>query len=158
MDGSRPDTAPPKPRPRAFLIYVAPALFWLLLIFIGGGADFGPPVEETGFPIDKVEHLIAFGVLAYLFFRALRHVTPGIGKRGLIALSAFLAIGAGGVLELYQLGLPHRSAELGDLLADAIGALLAAAWLNFRHDSGGAGSTQRGHAPTSTLAAGEKTE
>lgn len=131
MDGSRPEPARPA-RKHAFLIYVVPALFWLALIFIGGGADFGPPVKDSGFPIDKLEHLVAFGVLTYLFFRALRYVTPGIAQRGLIALSAFLATGAGGVLELYQLGLPHRSAELGDLLADAVGALLAAAWLRFR--------------------------
>jgi VanZ family protein len=132
MDASRPEHAPPARKPHAFLLSVLPALCWLALIFIGGGLDFGPPEIETGLPFDKLQHAVAFAVLGLLFFRALRHVGPGIGQTRLIALSAMLSIAAGVLLELYQLGLPHRSAEVGDLIADTLGACAAAAWLHFR--------------------------
>jgi VanZ family protein len=132
MDAFPPEHAPPARKARAFVLSVLPALGWLALIFIGGGLDFGPPEVETGLPFDKLQHAVAFAVLGFLFFRALRHVAPGIGQTRLIALSTMLSIGAGLLLELYQLGLPHRSAELGDLIADTIGACAAAAWLHFR--------------------------
>jgi VanZ family protein len=132
MDAIPPDHVTPARKPQSFLLAVLPALFWLALIFIGGGADFGPPEASTGFPFDKLQHGVAFAMLGVLSFRALGHVLPGSGRSRLIALSALLSIGAGVLLELYQLGLPHRSAELGDLLADAVGAGAAAAWLHFR--------------------------
>jgi len=132
MDASQPEHAAPPRRQHAFLWYVLPALGWLALIFIGGGADFGPPEVNTGLPWDKLQHAVAFGVLGYLCFRALRQVAPGSRQTKLIALSALFSMGAGLLLELYQLGLPHRSAEVADLVADVVGAGAAAAWLHFR--------------------------
>lgn len=132
MDATPTDQATPARKPPGFVLSVLPAFVWLALIFIGGGADFGPPEIDTGFPFDKVQHAVAFAMLGILLFRALSHVAPGSGRSRLIALSALLSIGVGVLLELYQLGLPHRSAEIADLLADALGAGAAAAWLRWR--------------------------
>ena len=132
MDASSPSQAPPARKNRGFLIYVVPALFWAALIFIGGGADLNDPEHEVKLPYDKLQHVVAFAVLTYLGFRALRHVAPGAAQRRLIALSAFLSVSVGILLELYQLGLPHRSAEVADVIADTAGAAVAAAWLYFR--------------------------
>ena len=124
--------AEPSRRARGFLLQVLPAIGWLAAIFIGGGADMGPPEVDVGLPFDKVQHVVAFGVLGYLLFRALRHVLPGSGKQRQIALSAFLSVSMGILLELYQLGLPHRSADIADVVADAVGAGAAALWLLWR--------------------------
>lgn len=132
MDATPPNPAASAQKPPGFVASVLPALCWVALIFIGGGADFGPPEVNTGFPFDKLQHALAFAMLGILSFRALRHVAPGSGQNRLIALSALFSIGTGILLELYQLGLPHRTAELADLLADAFGAGAAAAWLHFR--------------------------
>jgi VanZ family protein len=107
------------------------AFVYAALIFGFGVADLGPfPVPE-GVPLDKLEHLLAFGGFA------------GVVELSLLELSAFrrrlLAVATssscGLLLELVQLALPHRSAELLDLVADVLGALLAigastlASWL-----------------------------
>lgn len=85
-----------------------------------------PPAADMG--SDKLNHVSAFAVLAFCAER-------GFGwpawRRSTAALMAF-----GAVIELVQSQIPGRSAELPDLLADAVGIgaglLLAAAWRRWR--------------------------
>ena len=66
---------------------------------------------------DKLQHLLAYACVAFCGaagFQGWRHLTTMAG--GLILL--------GIVLELVQLGLPGRTASLGDVAANALGVLL----------------------------------
>jgi VanZ family protein len=116
-----------------FLTHVLPALLWTLAIFIGGGSGMPQPEVsffELPFGFDKVQHVLAFGALQALCFRALRYELPERRRRGLLWLAAFMALLAGIGLELYQLGLPDRSADVADAAADGVGAALGALLLD----------------------------
>ena len=95
-------------RRRAFWMCVAAVLALAL-------ATPGRYLPTTGW--DKANHALAFGVLAVLGGIAY----PGRLARLLVALLAY-----GALIEVLQSLTPDRSAEWLDLLADAVGLLLAA--------------------------------
>ena len=106
---------------------VLPALLWAIAIFIGGGPGVPQPsVDGLFIPIDKLDHAIAFCGLQVLGFRALRYELPGRTRPSLLWLAALVSVLFGIALELYQLGLPDRSAEVADAVADAVGAVIGA--------------------------------
>jgi VanZ family protein len=110
-----------------FVRNVLPALLWALAIFVGGGPGVPQPsVEGLAIPLDKIDHLIAFCGLQVLCFRALRYELPGRTRHALLWAAALVSVLFGILLEIYQLGLPDRSAEVADAVADAIGAVLGA--------------------------------
>lgn len=90
-----------------------------------------PPDLHLGW--DKLNHTVAFAALG--FCAALGWPAPRWAR--LAVLAALLAFG--GMIELVQHFVPNRSAEWGDLLADAIGiglgVLLATALLRLRPES-----------------------
>lgn len=114
------------------------ALVYATFIFGFGVADFGPfPVPE-GVPLDKLEHLLAFGGFAWVVELSLLELSA-FRRR---ALAVWTSSSCGLLLELVQSALPHRSAEFLDLVADVLGALLAAGistlvswWLGQRGDA-----------------------
>ena len=75
------------------------------------------PGGLAALPLDKVAHLLLYLGLT----RAWRRAVPG-APRLFVALAA---AAHGGLLELAQGALGVRSAEWGDLAADALGAVLA---------------------------------
>lgn len=80
-----------------------------------------PPVPHS----DKLLHAAAYGLLALLLARALHGSSQA--ALGELALAACLwATAFGGIEEILQLFLTDRSAEVGDVLANAFGAALAA--------------------------------
>ncbi len=119
----------PRPAVRGgFAVNVLPALAWTLAIFLGGGAQ---PIEPSAdvrlpLPFDKSEHVLAFLVLSVLGFRAVRYELTGLRRWQLALLAAGAAILVGVLLEVYQLALPDRSAEVADAVADAVGASIGA--------------------------------
>jgi glycopeptide antibiotics resistance protein len=108
---------------RGLALDVAPAvlalacMFWLGLVPIDSLP--GPDFELA----DKMWHFIAFGGLTALLARALCYFgrAPLVAAREATAASAAL----GGMLEVLQSFTRYRSADLGDLLADTLGALAA---------------------------------
>ncbi|HVS01943.1 MAG TPA: VanZ family protein [Thermoanaerobaculia bacterium] len=73
---------------------------------------------------DEAVHAVLFAVLALTTHRALAgHRLPAP-----LLLATALTVAYGAVTELAQRGVPGRSAELSDLLADALGALVYATW------------------------------
>jgi VanZ family protein len=111
---------------REFALRVLPALCWAALIFIGGGAAGPQPELDVGLPIDKLEHVVAFLIMQVLADRAFRYALPRQSRSRQAWLAALAAAGVGVLLELYQLGLPHRSAEFADVVADCVGAGIGA--------------------------------
>ena len=86
------------------------------LIFTASGfpAASGPVIPG----IDKVVHFAIYGLLATLVCR--------LGRGWSAAVWAFLATAAhGGLDEWHQSFVPSRSAEVADLIADALGAAMA---------------------------------
>ena len=120
---------PPSSFRKSFWAQVAPAVVYVALIFVGGSVTTLELPAGAQMPSDKLTHFVVFGGLQILVFRAVRWSRPlaGAGAQNLIA--AGLSCAAGALLEFWQASLPHRSAELGDWLADSIGVALGAAVL-----------------------------
>lgn len=105
---------------------VVPALAWAIAIFIGGSSGVPQPEIDIGLESDKLNHLAAFGGLQLLTYRALRYALPLSTRAPLRWIAVVAATLVGVLLELYQLGLPDRSADVADAIADAIGATVGA--------------------------------
>jgi len=75
-----------------------------------------------GVGADKWLHAVGYGVLAGTIALALRR-RPTAGR---LALVVGLTVGYGIAIELVQLPLSYRSASLLDVVADGVGAVVAA--------------------------------
>ena len=121
------------PAPGSFVGNVAPALVYVVLVFWGGSIEIPPPpFEAPALAWDKLGHVLAFALMQLVWWRAVRYELPRLGLRGQCLLAASIAAALGGVLELYQSALPHRSADAFDLLADVVGAGVAAVLVGVR--------------------------
>jgi VanZ family protein len=79
---------------------------------------------------DKVLHALAFGLGTVLLCRALHGQTPARSPRQIALCSVLAALGYGIADELHQACVPQRTAEVTDVVADGLGAALAACgWL-----------------------------
>ena len=110
------------------------AILWALVVTIGmllPGDALPPfrgwlPVNLQGW-VDKIEHLVAFFVMMILAFRSLR--ASGLVERPLlVAIVATCGLALG--LEILQIPHPSRHWAPADLVADAIGILLALPFLS----------------------------
>ena len=122
------DSAPvasKEPERGSFTRDVLPAFVWTAVVFVLGGIPNPGPSVELEFPVDKLEHAVAFAILQVLAYRALRYELPRALPRAMPWIAALVSTIVGGALELFQLTVPNRSAELMDLLWDAIGATVA---------------------------------
>lgn len=110
-------------KPWGFWLDVLPALLYCSVLFWAGLIPLkslpGPDFEFA----DKVWHAAAFGGLAGLTCRALKHW----GRPPLLAArdSALLVIALGGLLEILQSFTSYRSADWADFVADSLGVALA---------------------------------
>jgi VanZ family protein len=97
-------------------------LAWTVLIFVGGSAKLpGPALATPAIGWDKIAHLLGFFLTQRIAARALRHDLGGSAVRVAVA-GGLVSVALGGLLELYQATLPHRSADIWDFVADSIGA------------------------------------
>lgn len=80
---------------------------------------------------DKVVHALVFGLGTVLLCRALHDRTPARSLRQIAFYSVLGALGYGITDELHQARVPQRTAEVADVVADGVGAALAAwGWLH----------------------------
>jgi hypothetical protein len=101
-----------------------PAILWTALIFIL------LVIPESGLPkggmlgisnLDKVAHVVLFGVFVALWF--LRLAADKTTAPGRLLLRLFLLSSAYGIgMEFVQLGFTNRAFEALDILADILGA------------------------------------
>jgi VanZ family protein len=107
---------------------------WLLVLAYAGTIFFLSSRPGNTLPdfrvSDKLLHAVLFGGLAILVCRALR-AQVSARSRAFIAIVALLVTVCYGISdEVHQLFVPRRAAELADVMADSLGALLAAwGWL-----------------------------
>lgn len=96
-------------------------LLILLLLVISYLALSPAPPKALDSGWDKLNHLAAFGSLAFCAFYGAAHA------RGRWLLAPLALLGYGVLIELLQSQLPPRSAEAADVLADALGIALGLA-------------------------------
>jgi VanZ family protein len=75
---------------------------------------------------DKVLHMLAFGLGTVLLCRALQCQAPVRSPRQIACRSVLAVLGYGIADELHQARVPQRTAEVADVVADGLGAALAA--------------------------------
>ncbi len=126
-DSDKNSVASTSPARGSFVRDVLPALVWTAIVFVLGGIPNPGPAPDLPFAVDKVEHGIAFGILQVLALRALRYELPGVLLRGMPWVAATISVVLGAALEVYQLSVPNRSADIMDWIWDVIGAGIAAA-------------------------------
>ena len=114
------------PRALGFIRNVVPAVVYTLAIFGAGSWPHGPETVPPFALHDKVLHMVAFGGLEALVWRALVHLAPAKDRAWLFGVSLTLTSLLGGLLELWQSLLPSRQADVLDWLADIVGALFVA--------------------------------
>jgi VanZ family protein len=97
-----------------------PYAFWAAALFAFVMATLPKPPQLPGEPSDKIQHILAFTVLAALAALAYPRVSlPRIA----LGLSAF-----GALIEIVQMiPMLHRDAELADWIADTAAATLVLA-------------------------------
>lgn len=104
-------------------------LAFTCVIFLRGSAPAEPDAIQVN---DKLAHAVVFMALALCCGPLAAHVWMW-GRRGgqggvspFIAACAGYSMFVGAALELWQAGIPHRTADVWDWVADAAGALVAA--------------------------------
>jgi VanZ family protein len=119
-----------------FLIRYSTAMLVVASLVIIYGTLFpAEMIVKSGlWSFDKVIHMVGFGGLTGLIWLHLKKI-GGTG-RSLDIWALVWGIGAGALIELLQYLMPvNRSAEWGDLMADAAGSILAVLILRiFRFD------------------------
>ncbi|MGQ4807453.1 hypothetical protein NKDENANG_00802 [Candidatus Entotheonellaceae bacterium PAL068K] len=75
---------------------------------------------------DKIIHAAEFGILAVLLCRAIEASWPSCSRRLVITVSVLLIAVYGAIDEAHQSLVDQRHADVTDLAADSMGALLAA--------------------------------
>lgn len=113
-------TVPLAPRPVRYglALAVAGGLFVASVVDPPGA---GPPPELLGVALDRWLHAVGYAALA----GALLYARAAADRRAL-AVAVAVAVAYGGGLEVLQAFLPARAFSPADLLADALGALVAA--------------------------------
>ncbi len=76
---------------------------------------------------DKVAHTLGYVTLAVLLLRAVAGGLPARVTARLAVVTVLATVAYGASDEVHQLFVPGRTAEAGDLLADATGAVLGTA-------------------------------
>lgn len=104
--------------------WAAAALAWAGAIFWASSKPHPFPFLPTGLlELDKLLHLVAYAVLGALlvgpFF-------PRLGAARAVVAAAAIATAYGASDEWHQSFVPNRSADVRDLAADAVGAVLGA--------------------------------
>jgi len=110
---------------KRFAVYQLPFILYAGLIVLLSSMS-KPPMPKFGIPnFDKYIHVVEYGVFCALAIRAIARIPLKI-HRALIYLAA-LVVSCGFALsdEWHQSFVPGRHFDLYDLLADAIGIVLA---------------------------------
>jgi VanZ family protein len=127
-----PAAAPTAAPPRWWL-----ALYWLLPSIAYAGLIFYLSNQPSPLPFltsrfsDKLLHVVEYAAFAVVATWGLSHLAalPGAARWAALIGSIY-----GATDEFHQWFVPHRSADVGDWVADTVGALLGAllAWLLLR--------------------------
>lgn len=117
---------PPRLEWHGIGIYWLPLIGYMVLIFYLSSQPFeGLELPEI-WNIDKLLHIIEYGVLGVLWLRALR--SSFVSSTYLYRLALVFTILYGVSDEVHQMFVPNRTASIFDIMADGIGGWLGI-WL-----------------------------
>ena len=111
----------PSSRIGLFLKYWGPVFLYCGIIFyLSSQSHPGRHFPSFLFGLsDKLVHAVEYGILGILLFRAFHYNTRTIAS---ISLAIICALAFGLSDEFHQWFVPHRQADLWDVLADTLGA------------------------------------
>jgi VanZ family protein len=105
-------------------LFLALAIAWAGVIFyLSSQSSIDTPSLFPG--QDKLFHMMAFGVLGFLFMGSMKSTSSGY-RIGQVWLVVILVVLYGLLDEFHQYFVPGRTVDIYDALADAAGALLGA--------------------------------
>ena len=114
-----------------------PAILWAVLILVLCGVP-GDKIPEMSFlewlRPDKIAHLILFGVLSFLLLKGFSKLNkfPFLFKHA-AKIALVISISYGGIVEILQDSVfIHRSGDIRDAIANAIGAIMGL-WIYNRY-------------------------
>ena len=113
-----------------FMRYWIPVIVYAGLIFTISSFPLPPPKVEIPL-VDKFIHLVEYGILGFLFYRALR--VSKLARRVFLLAIIFSILYALSD-EIHQFFVPGRKFDLWDLAADSLGIVLVALYL--KHKAG----------------------
>ena len=137
------------PTLRRIARYWLPPLIWMGLIFLlSAQSDLpGRPSHWLLEVASNVGHFVGYALLAFWWWRALRHAqtgSPGQGVRPWVFILAFVIAVLYGVSDEYhQSFVPGRDSSPLDLLVDALGAATALGVLGWRGVDTGSAETNK---------------
>ncbi len=110
-----------------FLKFWFPVIIYAIIIFWVSSQQqpFGVNVEIGG--LDKILHVVEYGVLGFILARAFVGTSEKISTRGLVLITFIIGTLYGLTDEFHQYFTPGRVVSVLDLIADAIGSFLGAA-------------------------------
>lgn len=113
---------------RYVLLLIAMIAGWLALLFRESS---GPAavIFQLIPGLDKVAHVTAFTILG-LMLSALSFRLSNKPRLSFISMPVLLVCLTGAIEEIYQAGIPGRSSDLADFLADLLGAVIAVVLAN----------------------------
>lgn len=123
--------AEPAPVGRVGMATVGPMWWWVaaglyaLGIFFFSSQPYPFGIRRLPFVVDKVIHVLVYGLFSGVLFAALRQSRP---RTSLLLISGFaltVTVLYGLSDEYHQSFVPHRRLDVYDLMADAVGAFLA---------------------------------
>jgi VanZ family protein len=118
------------------LLWVVAEIIAIFILLSLPGSNFQNHAKWFGdFPMDKLVHIALFGSLAFSFLvhfeKTKIHALQSVRAKALVLLFCVL-YGIG--MEFYQkYFVPSRGFEVSDMLADAVGALLALPFFYWSH-------------------------
>ena len=110
---------------KKLLSFWFPPIFWALAIFLFSAFPTAPvsQVYWREFVIKKSAHIVEYGFLTVLLYRAFRGY--GVGSKNAAIYSIFISLLYGVTDEFHQSFTPGREPRVRDVVFDTIGALLA---------------------------------
>ncbi len=106
-----------------FWKYWFPLLGYMLTIFFLSSQSSLPQQPEF-IHFDKICHLIEFGILGYLSYRAFVHSNLTVLKKNALLLAIIFTILFGISDEFHQFFVPLRQPDVYDIMADSFGTII----------------------------------
>jgi len=116
-------------RVKNLICYWLPVLIYMALIFyLSSGPGKLPDYKIPH--LDKLGHIVLYGILGLLVFRAFRAGNPSRPAQRAVIFTLVVCVLYGLSDELHQSFVPQRQVELLDIVCDGLGALLVS-WIFF---------------------------
>ncbi len=109
--------------------FLPAAIVWAIVIFCLSQIP-GVDVPRLVFNTDKLVHAIVYGILGFFTLGSMKSTVEGY-RLFQIVLAVVLVVIYGGLDEFHQHFIPGRTADIHDLMADAVGGMIGVGLLYY---------------------------